>query len=144
MANAPQNFENHARLVKGYHMVAVPILGINFLWSLYRVVTGFSGDTLVAFAVSIALILVALYARVFALTAQDRVIRLEMALRLSALSPDLAAQVDRFTVNQLVSLRFASDDELVGLAREVLAEGLDDRKAIKKRIKNWKADELRV
>ena len=43
-------------------------------------------------------------------------------------------------MNQLCSLRFASDAELPELARMVLAEKLDDRKAIKKQIRNWQAD----
>ena len=47
-------------------------------------------------------------------------------------------------MNQLVALRFASDAELPGLAGTVLAENLQNRKAIKRMIQNWQADELRA
>jgi hypothetical protein len=44
----------------------------------------------------------------------------------------------------LVSLRFASDAELPTLARKVLDEKLNERKAIKQLVKNWKPDYLRA
>jgi hypothetical protein len=87
---------------------------------------------------------VASFARTFALTVQDRVIRLEMQVRLARLAPDLAARFGEFTVGQLCSLRFAGDGELPELARRVLSEKLDDRKAIKKQIRDWQADHLRA
>jgi hypothetical protein len=80
-----------------------------------------------------------------ALTVQDRVIRLEMRLRLAELLPaEMQPRIPEFTVAQLVSLRFASDAELPALAKKVLDEKINDRKAIKKMIKNWQPDELRA
>jgi hypothetical protein len=85
------------------------------------------------------------FSRRFALTVQDRVIRLEMRLKLAALLPaEMRSRIPEFTVAQLASLRFASDAELPALARKVLDEKINDRKTIKKMIKNWQADELRV
>jgi hypothetical protein len=76
---------------------------------------------------------------------QDRVIRLEMRLRLQQVLPaNLRERIPEFTVSQLVALRFASDDELPGLARKVLEEKLTDRKAIKRLVQNWQADLLRA
>ncbi len=76
---------------------------------------------------------------------QDRIIRLEMTLRLDQLlPPDLRPRINHFTIGQLVALRFASDAELPALARRVLEENLTDRKAIKKMIQDWKPDFLRV
>ena len=43
-----------------------------------------------------------------------------------------------------LALRFASDAELPALARKVLDDKLNDRKAIKQLIKNWKPDYLRA
>jgi hypothetical protein len=78
-------------------------------------------------------------------TVQDRLIRLEMRLRLAELLPgDLRARIPEFTVAQLVSLRFACDAELPALAKKVLDEKLSDRKAIKRLIKDWQADYLRA
>jgi hypothetical protein len=79
------------------------------------------------------------------LTVQDRVIRLEMRLRMQQVLPgDLRGRIPEFTVAQLVSLRFANDEELPELARKVLDEKLTNRKAIKKLIRNWQPDLLRA
>ena len=88
--------------------------------------------------------MVAFWARLFALRVQDRVIRLEMRLRLLQVVPALAPRLDEFTINQLCSLRFAGDGELPALAEKVLADKLDDRKAIKRMIRDWQADLLRA
>ena len=140
-----QNFENHGRVVPGYHYVTFGILAINFLWSAYRAVRAFSMETVIALLLAVAFILMFFYARIFALTVQDRSIRLEMQLRMERLLPaDLKARIGEFTIDQLVSLRFAGDDELPELVRKVLDEKLNDRKVIKRMIKNWKPDFLRV
>ena len=136
-----QSYENHARNVPGYHFVAFPIFAINVAWSAYRVIVSFSLESVVALLLAIALVLLFFFARVFALTVQDRVIRLEMTLRLRQLLPaDLQSRVNDFTVAQLVGLRFASDQELPDLARKVLEEKLADRKAIKQLIRHWQPD----
>ena len=140
-----QNFENHAKMVPMFHQVALPLLAINLGWSVYRLVRHVSGETVVSLLLAVAIILVALFARMFALTVQDRVIRLEMRLRLQQVLPaDLRGRIPDFTVGQLVSLRFASDAELPALARKVLDEKVTDRKAIKKLIRDWQPDLLRA
>jgi hypothetical protein len=104
-----------------------------------------SRDNIVSLLVAIALIILWAFSRLFTLTVQDRVIRLEMRLKLAALLPaETRSRIPEFTVAQLVSLRFASDEELPALARKVLDEKINDRKTIKKMIKNWQADELRA
>jgi hypothetical protein len=99
----------------------------------------------VALIVAIALLLAALYGRMFALAVQDRLIRLEMRLRMEGVLPtELRPRISEFSVNQLVALRFASDAELPELASKVLAANLQDRKTIKQMIRNWQADDLRA
>jgi hypothetical protein len=106
---------------------------------------GFSWDGLIYLLTAAALVLLMFNARLFALSVQDRVIRLEERMRLSSLLPaDLKPRVSEFTVSQLVALRFASDEELPRLARKVLTDKLTDRKAIKQMVKNWRADDLRA
>lgn len=140
-----QSFENHARIIPMYHGVAFGILAVNALWSLYRVVTRFSWETVLALAVGVAILLIFFYARVMALTVQDRVIRLEERLRMDRVLPaDLRGRMHEFTVDQICSLRFASDTELPDLARKVLDEKLTDRKTIKKMIRAWRPDFLRA
>jgi hypothetical protein len=76
---------------------------------------------------------------------QDRVIRIEERLRLERVLPtDLQQRISEFTIEQLVGLRFASNAELPELARKVLDEKLNDRKAIKQLIKTWRPDFARA
>jgi hypothetical protein len=73
------------------------------------------------------------------------VIRLEMRLRLEKLLPaDLKGRIQNLTPDQFISLRFAGDEELPALVREVLEKNITDRKEIKRRVKNWQADHLRA
>ena len=142
---SPQTYANHTKLVPMFHYVALPILLINFVWSVSQVFAGFSFGAVLAVLVAFALILIAFFARVFALGAQDRVIRLEEHLRMQAALPDdLQSRVHDFTIDQICALRFASDDELPGLARKVLEENIPDRKTIKQMIQSWKADYQRL
>ena len=70
----PQNYANHARMIPAFHFVALPILAINLFWSVGQfVTTGLSFETLLAAFVALALVIIALCARLFALWAQDRV-----------------------------------------------------------------------
>jgi Family of unknown function (DUF6526) len=140
-----QNFENHTRLVAAWHFVAAPILLLNLGVSIHNVVKDQSFNNIVLLLLAIALLILWAFSRLFALTVQDRVIRLEMRLRLAELLPaEMQPRIPEFTVGQLVSLRFASDEELPSLAKKVLDEKINDRKAIKKMIKNWQPDELRA
>jgi hypothetical protein len=89
--------------------------------------------------------MLSLFARLFALKVQDRVIRLEMRLRMQeVLPPDMRARIPEFSPSQLVALRFAGDEELAELARKVLGEKIEDRTVIKKMIRKWSPDYLRV
>jgi hypothetical protein len=140
-----QSFENHTKLVPPFHFFVLPVLAFNVIWSIYRLVHSFNAESVVALVVALALVTLALFGRLFALSVQDRVIRLEMRLRMMQLLPqELRPRIPEFNVDQLVSLRFAGDAELPGLCRKVLDEKLTDRKTIKKLIQNWQADNLRA
>jgi hypothetical protein len=145
MSNQKQSFEHHARLVPPFHGGVLGILFVNLVWSLYRLVKAFSWPTVLATLMALAFIGMAVYARNFALTVQDRVIRLEMRLRLERLLPaDLKTRIPDLTRDQFIGLRFAGDEELTALVREVLEKKITDRKEIKRRVKNWQADHLRA
>jgi Family of unknown function (DUF6526) len=145
MAAKTQNFKNHAKIVPLYHRVAFPIFAINLLWSIYRLIRRFSAESILSFLLAVAFVLLFFYARIFALAVQDRVIRLEMRLRLQqVLPPDLRARIPEFEMGQLIAMRFAGDAELPDLARKVLDEKLTDRNAIKKVIRDWQPDFLRA
>jgi hypothetical protein len=142
----PQNFQNHGRVVPLYHQFVFPVFLVNLGWTIYRLVrSGVSFESVFGVLMALALLVLFFYARIFALTVQDRVIRLEMRLRLAEVLPaELRPRIPEFSVAQLVALRFASDAELPVLARKVLEEKLADRKAIKRLIRDWQADYLRA
>ena len=145
MAVSTQTYKNHARLRPAYHYFVLPMLLINALLASRSLVQAPSLGTAWAFIVAFALLTLAFVARGMTLTVQDRVIRLEMRLRLrEILPPDLKARIHELTPSQLVAMRFASDEEMPELMREVLAGKLASSKAIKTRVKNWQADYLRA
>ena len=140
-----QSFEHHARVVPVYHMGVFFPLVINVFWALYRLSGGVTGDAVVGLLLAIALLLMFFSVRVQTLTVQDRVIRLEMRLRLRETLPaDMHASIASLTVGQLVALRFASDAELPALVAEVLAGRLAAKKDIKRQVKHWQADHQRA
>ncbi|HEX3129546.1 MAG TPA: DUF6526 family protein [Thermoanaerobaculia bacterium] len=145
-----QNYRNHRKLVPGFHFVTVGILVLNLLWSLYRLfrppVPEFPlFDRLLGVLVAGALIGVAWYARTFPMGVQDRVIRNEMQARLAAvLPPDLRPRIGELRRGQIIALRFASDEELPELTRQVLDGRLAGGEDIKKAIRSWQADHMRA
>ena len=145
MAEAVQNYKNHARLFPPFHFFVLPVFLINVIvsaWLLYRTPSGFGVWQLV---VAVALFLAALTARIMALAVQDRVIRLEMRLRMREVLPqELHARIPDITREQYVALRFASDAELPGLLRRILAGELNTQAEIKKAIVHWQPDYLRA
>ncbi len=144
MSKAPQNVGNHTRLVPEF-MVGLALLLVNVIWALVMVGRAPALGTVVQLGAAAAMFMAGLSLRRQLLTVQDRVIRLEMRLRLREVLPhDLQAQIPALTVGQLVALRFASDGQLPSLVREVLAGTLTSGKAIKHQVQDWQADYLRA
>lgn len=142
---APQTYKNHAKFVPLFHFVLLPLFLLNLLAMIYHLWQEPSLFTVWAVLMAFAFILSALFARVFALKAQDRVIRLEERLRLGdLLPPELRGRIREFSPEQLIGLRFASDTELPSLAATVLKDNIEKRDAVKKLVKNWRTDDLRV
>ena len=144
MAQAPQTIRNHARLLPPFHFFVIPVLFINFVNTLRHIYLAQSLSTAWAAVVAAALLTLAFLSRIMALSVQDRVIRLEMRHRLKDTLPwDLQTRIRELTPQQLIALRFASDDEMPALVREVLAGNLTSQRAIKESVKNWQGDYLR-
>lgn len=145
MAERVQTYKNHTRLLPLFHLFVLPVLLLNLLNDIRRAWRYPSEGTVFVVVVSAALLTLALLARIQALTVQDRVIRLEMRLRLrQVLPPELHGRINDLTHRQLVALRFASDAELPALVREILDGKLQTGKEIKLRVKNWQGDWLRA
>jgi hypothetical protein len=142
---AEQSYQKHARWLPGFHFFAVPVLLVNLINEIRHVWMDPTRHAAWQVILAAALLAVAFLSRIQALTVQDRVIRLEMRLRLRGLlPPDLQPNVDTLTHRQLVALRFASDAEMAELVRDVMAGKLATSKDIKGRIKSWQADWLRA
>ncbi|MFL6336727.1 MAG: DUF6526 family protein [Pyrinomonadaceae bacterium] len=145
MADVPQAYDNHTRWHAPFHFFVAPVLLTNVIVAVVQLVRDPGLDRGWWLVVSIALLVLAALVRLNPLKAQDRIIRLEESLRYYQLLPEeLASRAASLTSAQTVALRFAPDEELEGLVREVLAGRLTKPGEIKRAIKNWRADTLRV
>ena len=145
MAEKPQSYANHVRWFPPFHFFVLPVLLAHVLNTLRHLWLAPSLSTAFGALVAAAILMGVLLARVMAIAVQDRVIRLEMHLRLARLlHADLQARIPDLTPQQLVALRFADDMELPALVRDVLAGKYGSQKDIKLQVKNWKADWLRA
>jgi len=141
---SPQTLANHVRLDPPYHYFVLPVLAITWIVSIVFAVhhPGFVHLWIVVF--NTALIVAVIRSRQYALKVQDRVIRLEERLRLTALLPESQrGQIAKLTEGQFIALRFASDAEVAGLVEQTLSANLRPAD-IKKAIKNWRPDYGRV
>ena len=138
----PQNYQNH-RLRPTLTNVAGLFAFVGLLIIVIELFRSPSlagvGELCLALA---ALVLVAM-SRIYTVRLQDRIIRLEMRLRLAGLLPHRQADIERLALRQLVALRFASDAELVALMDRALVENLTSDQ-IKRAVRNWQADYQRT
>ena len=140
-----QNYANHRRFDPMFHVVLFLLLLATLIGAVNNLRRSIGTDMLYSASLIVALVVIAFflffYCRAFALKAQDRAIRAEENLRHFILT---GHPLDgRLTIRQVIGLRFAADAEFVELARRAAEEGLSED-AIKKLIKDWKADEYRV
>ncbi len=141
-----QSYANHTKFMPLFHFVLGPLMLLTVIGSFVNLWQSW-GDhqrlysaSLIS-ALSVALLLAALCARLFAIGVQDRAIRAEENLRHFAMTGKLLDP--RLNIKQIVGLRFASDAEFVELARKA-AEGNMAQDEIKKSVKIWRADHDRV
>jgi hypothetical protein len=140
-----QSYENHTRYYPLNHFVLAPFLAINLIYQTVRLYQEPSWDRAMFALLSVAFILMILAARLQVLKVQDRVIRLEEQLRYGRILPsEAAAAFDALDLGQLLSLRFASDEELPDLIARTRSREFANNKAIKKAIKNWRPDDQRA
>jgi hypothetical protein len=139
-----QNYSNHIRLHPVWHFLVV-ILLLGLLGGSITHLLNAGEDNRYSAAllllISVIFIFFYWYTRAFALRAQDRAIRAEERLRHYLLTGQ--PMDPQLGISQIIALRFASDEEFPVLAKRAVGENLS-QKAIKKSIKNWKADHYRV
>jgi hypothetical protein len=141
---APQDFKHHGRFDPAFHFIGSFLLLANLVAAIVHLVRHFGLWNVWVVVMSIGVFVPYFLIRVYPLKVQDRVIRLEERLRLKELAPaEWRPQITKLTEDQLIGLRFASDEEVVALAGQALNENLN-RKQIKERIKTWRPDYWRV
>jgi hypothetical protein len=145
MADQTQTFASHRRWIPMWHFFALPVLTINvFVVAVHyvrdpRLINGWAVIVAIALAIGIFV------SRSMPLRAQDRIIRLEERARLERVLPsDLRGRVGELSATQLIAIRFAADDEVPELTRRTLNGELKSQGDIKRAIRNWRADTLRV
>jgi len=144
MPNKPQSYASHAKIDPAFHFFVLPVLLINILVVGYLLIRhpGIGGAWLLL--ISVTLLVLAGRSRSWATHLQDRVIRVEERIRLTAILPEpLRSRIGELSDSQIVGLRFASDAELPSLFQRALDEKLS-RSDIKKAITNWRPDYSRV
>ena len=146
MADTRQSYKNHAQIVFLYHRVLTFLLLAILIGSVVNLTKSWGDSTRVysaslIVALTIAAILLFVFVRVFPLKAQDRAIRAEEQLRHYVLTGKMLDS--RLTIRQIVALRFASDAEFVVLAQRAVDQSLSPD-AIKREIRQWRADHYRV
>ena len=125
-----QNYSNHSRIVPPFHFVLLGGIFVTLLGAVYSLIHAVNAgcgrvQALLIFLLTVSLIWVALFARSFALKAQDRAIRSEQQLRyFIATGKQLP---EKLQIKQIIALRFAGDEEFVALCEKALAENLSPK-----------------
>jgi hypothetical protein len=144
---ATQSFKSHSRWDPIFHFFVLPLLLANVVVAgvaAARNHGSFGFASIWSVLIAVALFMLAIKARGYALGAQDRVIRLEERLRLKELvSASELIELESLTMRQYIGLRFASNPELPDLARRAIREKLTE-KQIKEAIKSWRPDNDRI
>lgn len=142
-----QNYKNHIRYYAPHHFVFYPIVGVLIGITVRQAIVDEANSLLWIF-LSIAFLIMGwlsfMVRQHYALTLQNRLVVVEMRFRYFTLTGQRLERLeDRLSFGQIAALRFASDEELPGLVERALREQLSSGQ-IKKAIKNWLADEMRV
>ena len=112
------------------------------LWFFVSEMVRFRGPLMYgALCLTVAVMVLVAISRIYIVRLQDRIIRLEMQVRLARLGLD--ASFPRLSLRQLVALRFAPDAELPALVNRALTENLTSTQ-IKQAIRAWQADWYRT
>ena len=137
---APQNYANHPHRPYAWQVAWVgAVVAAGLLMS--SAYDAPSAPSIALALLGISVVIGITLMRLFALRLQNRIIRVEMQLRLARIGRERDAAT--LTLPQLVALRFASDAELPALLDRTLAEQLTGDQ-IKRAVTDWQADYGRV
>lgn len=142
-----QNYKNHARYYAPHHFIFLPLIGFMLVWGLVNAYKSEDKriEWLLFGLLSFCILYLALMLRQhYALGNQNRIVRLEFRLRYFELFGTSSSNIEnQLSFGQIAALRFADDDEFKALLDQAFQHHLTGDE-IKKRIKNWQADHMRV
>src|SRR3954451_6436233 len=145
MTATTQNYANHRRYFSLYHSVALPIFIVNVFVALTVAARHPSLLSAWSFVVAMAFVVGLVASRTSTLIVQNRVIGLEMRLRLATILPvELCQRIPELHLKQLVGLRFAGDAELPGLVERCLRGELVTADSVKRAVEQWRPDYVRA
>ena len=145
MAENPQTYSNHTRWHPPFHFFLVPLFLLNFIFAAVQLYRYRDVDHAWMLVLAVGLLVLMFLVRINALRVQDRLIRLEERLRYQqVLPPPLAQSANTLRTGQIIALRFAPDEELPALVQQVLDGKLTKSSDIKRAVKQWRPDTLRV
>ena len=141
-----QNFQNHKRYFPLFHFIAVPLLALYLLYAIYALFRAPSLATAAGLVLAAGVLASVFAARAMAATVQNRVIRLEMSMRLERVLGAAAATdaISTLSLRQIIALRFASDIELPALIARVRSNEFKTNSDVKQAIREWQPDYLRA
>ncbi len=140
-----QDYSNHVQYYTPHHFIFYPLCLALLIIGIRGIYRHSSLEWIIITSLVVLLTWLSFMLRQhYALTCQNRIVRLELRFRYFVLTGErLDLLEDRLSFGQLAALRFASDEELPALVKRALAEGLSPD-TIKRAIKNWLPDTMRV
>jgi hypothetical protein len=145
MTETPQSYANHRRVFPLYHLFALPVLLAHVAITLVGALREPTLWTFWMVVVAVGLVAAVVANRASALIVQNRVIGLEMRLRLATVLPvELCQRIPELNIRQLVGLRYAGDAELASLVERCLRGELPTADAVKRAVRQWRPDYVRA
>ena len=142
MADKEQSFKSHAH--RPMHTTALWLMATIALVLIIEQFRGSNTRDWAVLVIVLALFEVGWISRAYIVRLQDRIILLEMKVRLAELLPaGQDAQLAKLTKQQIIALRFASDEEMAALLDRAVRENMAP-KDIKAAIKVWRPDLYRT
>ncbi|MXV14580.1 hypothetical protein GS398_04670 [Pedobacter sp. HMF7056] len=142
-----QNYGNHAKYYAAHHFVFYPLLVFFIGCTIHHAIK--DPERAPEFwAITVTLVMIGwlsfMVRQHYALGNQNRIVRLEMRLRYYQLMHERFEPLEsKLSFGQIAALRFAADEELVALVKLAAETGLSSRE-IKRAVKNWEPDHMRV
>ncbi len=142
-----QNYSNHVRYYPPHHFIFYPIVTALLVLGTKGIVQH-PEDRLTWIMITALVLLLGwlsfMMRQHYALTLQNRLVKLELRLRYYQLTGQRLEPLEQhLSFGQLAALRFASDEELPGLTERAIQDNMTP-KEIKRSIRNWHPDLMRV